>query len=58
MSLGVERDASARRTLLAAGFLRAAATSLAGIVLGLWLAEQQLSASTAGLVDKPFERHA
>ncbi|HXT52273.1 MAG TPA: MFS transporter [Thermoanaerobaculia bacterium] len=43
-------DAHTRRTLLAAGFLRSVAISLAGIVLGLWLAEQQLSVAAAGLV--------
>jgi MFS family permease len=43
-------DAQTRRTLLAAGFLRSVAISLAGIVLGLWLAEQRLSAAAAGLV--------
>ena len=39
-----------RRALLVAGFLRAAATSLAGIGLGLWLADQGLSAGAAGLI--------
>jgi MFS family permease len=45
-------DASARtrRALLAAGLLRSVAVSLAGIVLGLWLAEQRLSVAAAGLV--------
>lgn len=38
-----------RRTLLAASFLRSLAISLAGVVLGLWLAEQRLSAAVAGL---------
>jgi MFS family permease len=39
-----------RRVLLAAGALRAAATSLAGVLLGLWLAQQRLSPAAAGLV--------
>ena len=44
------RASNTRHTLLAAGFLRAAATSLAGVVLGLWLAELRLSPAAAGLV--------
>lgn len=43
-------DARTRRTLLAAGFLRSTAISLAGVLLGLWLAEQRLSPAAAGLV--------
>ncbi|HEV8239323.1 MAG TPA: MFS transporter [Thermoanaerobaculia bacterium] len=43
-------DVRTRRTLLAAGFLRSMAIALAGVLLGLWLAERRLSAAAAGLV--------
>jgi len=43
-------DVRTRHTLLAAGSLRSVAISLAGIVLGLWLAELRLSVTAAGLV--------
>ncbi len=46
----VTTSADGRRALVAAGFLRATATSLAGVLLGLWLAARRLAPGTVGLV--------
>ena len=46
----MDAGARTRQTLIAAGFLRSVAIALAGVVLGLWLAQQRLSPAAAGLV--------